>query len=586
MESIDLRKIIQPLLRWWWLLLAAGVLAGLSSYFYVSRQPDLYESRTTVIVGSFIQDPNPDNNNLYLAQNLASNYAEFLQRSTIRQATMESLGMTWLPNYTARSSGQLVEIAVVDTEPARAQQIAQELANQLILHSPTGQAILDREAFVEQRLAKIEKDIFATEAEVERKQTELANEFSAIKIRRLQEEIATLEAKVNALQTAYSELSLTSQQHAANGIRMFESAGLPGTPMAGGYLRSVAVAIVFGLVLAASGAYLIEFLDQTVKTSEQVQNLVGLSTLGAIPKLDTGKTADDSPLIMLHNNLAPAAEAYRVLRINLQYASIDRALGTVQVTSASPGEGKSLTAADLSAALAHSDKKVVLIDADLRRPMQHKLFGLANNFGVTSALLTDLDSVDQLLQKTPIPNLRVLTSGPLPPDPSELLGSQRMQDLLHTLGQDADVLVIDSAPVTVVSDSAIVASRVDGVLLVVKAGSTRNEMLQNATDALAQVDAHILGAVLNEVKANESGYYYNYGQRYGYTNAYSNAYTNAHNQTTALSVSDGSGPGRGKRKQGKPVTTPLTRAIVSRNNTAMTNAEPVAPAESGHDAPS
>ncbi len=578
MESIDLRKIIQPLLRWWWLLLVAGILAGLSSYFYVSRQPALYESRTTVIVGSFIQDPNPDNNNLYLAQNLASNYAEFLQRSTIRQATMESLGMTWLPNYTARPSGQLVEIAVVDTDPARAQQVAQELANQLILHSPTGQAMLDREAFVEQRLAKIEKDIFATEAEIERKQAELANELSAIKIRRLQEEIATLEAKVNALQTAYTELSLTSQQHAANGIRMFESAGLPGAPMAGGYLRSVAVAIFFGVVLAASGAYLVEFMDQTVKTSDQVQNLVGLSTLGAIPKLDNGHSPNGSPLIMLHNNLAPAAEAYRVLRINLQYASIDRELGTVQITSASPGEGKSLTAANLSAALAHSDRKVVLVDADLRRPMQHKFFGLANNFGVTSALLTDLDSVDQLLQKTPIPNLRVLTSGPLPPNPSELLGSQRMQDLLNTLGQDADVVVIDSAPVTVVSDSAIVASRVDGVLLVIKAGSTRNEMLQNAADALAQVDAHILGTVLNEVKANESGYYYNYGQRYGYTNAY--------NQPTDSSVGGVFGLGRGKRKQRRPASTPLTRTIVQRNSVAMPNAEVAAPVGSTQDASS
>ena len=219
---------------------------------------------------------------------------------------------------------------------------------------------------------------------------------------------------------------------------------------------------------------------------------------------------------MLHSNLDPKAEAYRVLRTNLEFAAVDHALQTLQVTSPAPGEGKSITAANLSAALAYGGRSVILVDADFRRPMQHKLFKVTNNVGVTSALLGELDSATQYLRETSVPNLRILTSGPLPPNPSELLGSKRMQQLLTALQLAADIVVIDSPPVTAVSDTAIIASRVDGVLLILKAGQTRREALKHAVHALKQVNAHILGAVLNGVQGKESGYYFNYDSSYGY----------------------------------------------------------------------
>ncbi len=269
---------------------------------------------------------------------------------------------------------------------------------------------------------------------------------------------------------------------------------------------------------------------------------------------------NDSGLVMVHNSLAPAAEAFRVLRINLQFASIDRDLRVVQVTSSITGEGKSVTAANFSAALARDGKRVVLIDADLRKPTQHKLFKLVNTYGVTSALLGNLDSVDQLLHETSIPNLSVLTSGPLPPNPSELLGSQRMQELLQTLAQQVDVIVLDSAPVTVVSDSAVIASYVDGVLLVVKAGSTRADMVKNAVEALQQVEAQILGVVLNAVKANESGFFYKYDQRYGHIYG--------HNQADEHS-SRRFGIRRRKRKQPTTVDAPSARIMGQQNGVGM-----------------
>ena len=162
---------------------------------------------------------------------------------------------------------------------------------------------------------------------------------------------------------------------------------------------------------------------------------------------------------MIDNEQAPSSEAYRILRTNLQFASVDTNLKLLMVTSPSPREGKSVTTANLSAALAHAGKRVILVDGDLHRPRQHQLFQLINNVGLTTALLhTELD-FDILLRETSVPNLRVLTSGPLPPNPAELLGSTRMAEVLDLLQERADIVIIDSPPVTVVADTAVLSTK-------------------------------------------------------------------------------------------------------------------------------
>lgn len=517
MDSLDLRSIIRPLWRWWWLLLASAVLAGMSSVIYLAQKPSLFESRTSLMVGSVIQNPNPSGQDFYLTQQLAGTYANFVKRDAIRQATMQALDMDWLPYYNAYANGQLLEIAVTDTDPQRAQLVAEELANQVILQGPTGRTQSDRIAFVDQRLRKLEEDIFATEAEIDRKKAELANELSASKIRRIETDIQTLVDKVNGLQSTYSELLSTSQRGAANTIYIFEPAGVPVEPIAKSYLEYLLVAVVFGLTLAAGGAYLLDHLDDSVKDTTQVERMLALPALGAIPKLGNGADVPNTRLVMLQNALHPSTEAYRVLRTNLQFTAVDDDLRIIQVTSPSPGEGKSMTAANLSAALAHGGKRVILVDADFRRPIQHKLFGRLNTYGLTLALLGHIDSLEQLLQETPVANLRLLTTGPLPPNPSELLASRRMQDVIAELQTMADMIIIDSPPVTVVSDTAIIAGRADGVLLVLRAHVTRNDYAKRAVAALEQVGARILGFVLNDVSQKATGYHYDYGYSYGYS---------------------------------------------------------------------
>jgi capsular exopolysaccharide synthesis family protein len=202
---------------------------------------------------------------------------------------------------------------------------------------------------------------------------------------------------------------------------------------------------------------------------------------------------------------------------------VDRPLKLVQVSSPNVGEGKSMTAANLAIAIAQLGQTVILVDGDLHQPTQHRYFQVLNNVGVTTALLGSMDQVEKMFKPTAIPNLHLLPSGPLPPNPAELLGSKRMQELLESLKQKADIVVIDSPPVTVISDAVVLATRVDGVLIVFRSGKTRWENARNALNALKQVHARVLGVVLNGTGSRTQDYYYRYRTDYGVQSRQSNA---------------------------------------------------------------
>lgn len=212
-------------------------------------------------------------------------------------------------------------------------------------------------------------------------------------------------------------------------------------------------------------------------------------------------------LITFTNPRSPIAEAYRQLRTNIQFSSLDKPLKSLLVTSTSPEEGKSTTLANLAITIAQTGSKVILADCDLRRPSIHSIFGLSNSTGLTSLVL-DSSSRRVPLQESGIDNLSVLPSGPLPPNPSELLGSKRMGEVIDLLEAEADLVLFDSPPVIAVTDAAILATRVDGVLLVVNAGKTKRELAKKAKALLEKVNANLLGVVLNNVKFDSSLHHY------------------------------------------------------------------------------
>jgi capsular exopolysaccharide synthesis family protein len=209
-------------------------------------------------------------------------------------------------------------------------------------------------------------------------------------------------------------------------------------------------------------------------------------------------------LITLTDPRSPAAEAYRTLRTNLYFSSLDRALETLLVTSAAPGDGKSTTLSNLAVTMARGEKRTILVDADLRRPALHKLFGVSNSQGLTTMAVQESALTEPPLVETGVDNLWLLPSGPLPPNPAEILGSRRMEEIIAALKTHADVVLFDAPPVIAVTDAAVLGSKVDGVLLVVSAGKTRREHALRAKEMLERVKVRLMGAVLNNAPPDQS----------------------------------------------------------------------------------
>lgn len=208
---------------------------------------------------------------------------------------------------------------------------------------------------------------------------------------------------------------------------------------------------------------------------------------------------------------SPISEQYRTLRTNLQYSSIDKELETILITSTAPSEGKSLTAANLAVVFAQQGKKVLLIDADMRKPTVHYTFRINNTFGLSNYLIGE-HPLEKVVHNVKVDNLSIIPCGPIPPNPSELLGSKAMKKLIEEAKAHFDMIIFDSPPVLAVTDSQILSNLVDGVLLVVRSKQTEKEMAIKARDLLKQAKANVLGVVLNDKTIDRSkDYYYYYG---------------------------------------------------------------------------
>jgi non-specific protein-tyrosine kinase len=203
-------------------------------------------------------------------------------------------------------------------------------------------------------------------------------------------------------------------------------------------------------------------------------------------------------LVTLTNPRSPAAEAYRTLRTNLTFTALDKPIETLIVTSAAPDESKSTVLANLAVTMAQGERRTILVDADLRRPGLHEIFGVANDWGLTSMIVEETTLNDPPLLDVGVDNLWLVPSGPLPPNPADILGSRRMEQVITALKARADVVLFDAPPIVAVTDAAVLGTKVDGVLLVVCAGRTRREHAQRAKELLERVHVRIVGAVLND----------------------------------------------------------------------------------------
>lgn len=510
---MQLEQYFAVIRKWLWLIAASVLIATVSSYLGTLQMPRIYQATTTVMVGQVLEQPDPNSQDLYLSQQLAYTYADMARRRPILKGVAEALELDYVPSaqdVSARQvpGTQLLEIAVRDTYPERAMVIANGIAYQLILQSPTqareGQ---ERRAFLQTQLEDLQSRIRETQGEIDEEQARLESANSARAIQQHQANIAALEQKLSNYQSAYAAL-LPAVEGGVNYISVVEPATMPTVPISPRVGMTVMLASAIGLILAVGGAFLIEYLDDTIKTSDDVTRTIGLPTLAGIARIE-GRTYPDK-LIAVRHPLSPTVESYRLLCANLRFSSVDKPLKTLMVNSPGPGQGKSLTLANLAVVMARSGLRVAAVDTDLRRPVLHKIFGLPNTRGLSDAILHSNPPVSELLQVTEVENLWVLASGSLPPNPAELLGSERMGAIIEELKEHVDMVLLDSPPVLAVADAVILGTRVDGVLLVSDVGHTRRNEARQGAEEFRRVRANLLGVVLNRLPRRRGDYYRHY----------------------------------------------------------------------------
>lgn len=289
-----------------------------------------------------------------------------------------------------------------------------------------------------------------------------------------------------------------------------QRASLPSSPVSPKTARNLAIGLALGVLLGIGLALLRDVLDNTVKDRNVLEEITGVGIVGSIP---FDKQRQKGPAKSFENDNTAFAEAFRKLRTNLQFLAVDNPPRVIVITSSMPGEGKSTTAINIALALAENDNNVVLVDGDLRRPRLDKYLGLVGSVGF-STVLAGRASLNDVLQKTTFPGVTVLTSGAVPPNPSELLGSLAAKKVLDELRAHFDYVVIDSSPLLAVTDAAILAAGADGVLIMARYGETKRDQLTHAVGSLTSVAAPLLGTVFSMTPARGgSSYSYSY---YGY----------------------------------------------------------------------
>ncbi len=545
---MDAKQVIKPLLKWWWLIAISVVGAGVASFLAMRSLPPVYRATATLMIGPGLEQANPNTYQLYASRELALTYAEMARRSPVLEGVISDLALETTPQVLAGQisvnlvgNTQLLELSVVDVDPAMAQQIANGVANRLIQLTP-GLRDDEDQIFVEQQIENIRSQIERAEEELEDLDAEFDQANTVREMEAVRGQRTVLQQQLNEWRYNVTMLMQLQSGNNINSLRIIEAAPFPIHPIGSSSFTNVALAVAVAGVLSGGAALFLDFLDDTIKSEIEVAQQLDLPTLGMIGRVSSKGYED---ILDASNRLgSPTAEAYRALRTNILFTVKETGARVWLITSASPSEGKTVTASNIGVSMAQAGYDVVLIDTDLRRPALHRVFGGDNRGpGVTGALrqaLASLSHIDilersdeerpqnqdviseddvlELLVDTPEPRLKVLLSGPLPVNATELVGSAGMRWLLEQLKKHFDFVLLDSPPVLAVADTMALASVTEGALLVIDAGKTRRGAAKRAVETLQQVGAKVNGVILNRVKASDSGgyYYYYYSSRYGY----------------------------------------------------------------------
>lgn len=448
------------------------------------------------------------------------NEIEFINSDIVTVAVADELSEPAVVSVDARADADIIEISATSADAELAADTA-NLYAEVYLRERRQQSVADFQesaAVVQSQLQELNNQIATLNRELDAVSFQTANpppgtsaEELAQQQSRLEQRLDSVEQQRTELQGTASQLELTAELLREGSATVTQAALVPSDPYSPQLLRNVALAVVVGLILGVGLAFLREYLDDSVRTKEDVEVASGQPVLALLPHVPGLEAATQPYLVTARDPQSPPAEAYRSLRTTIRFIGVDRPLNVIVVTSSRPGEGKTTTTANLAVTLAQAGQRTLAIDGDLRKPRLHRYFGLDNRAGLTTALV-DGPLEEALNEVRQFGRLAIMPSGVVPTDPAELLASSRTDALLGRLAPHFDTILVDSPPVLPVSDALVLSRVATAVLLVTSSRKTSKRDVHRSIELLDQVDAPVIGTVLNDISPEVA---YGYGS-YGY----------------------------------------------------------------------
>ena len=437
------------------------------------------------------------------ADRLMNTYVTISTSKLVLDELKQQLGLSILPPIVVNTipNTELIQIAVNEKDPFLAAKVANTLSDILInqssgLYTGGGQSSVD---ILSTQLTEMENEV--NQARQDYIDLVANNPGDTTTIQSAKQSM-DLKQSIYATMLSQYEQARLREAVREKSISVVQPAFAPINPSKPNKMLNIALGVLVGAIGGLGLAFLFENLDSTLYTTEQIESSTHLHSLGLVPNAKIQKQLVSS------NGSNPYGDAFRRLRTNIYTLDHDTPLHTLLVTSPEPGEGKSTIATNLASALAKSGQKAIVIDCDMRLPTIHKIFNLPNDQGLSSVLMQTIN-LESAIQETTIPGVDVLTSGPPPRNPAELLGSPQMRKMIEQLVYRFDMVIMDTPSILEVTDAAVLAPHADGVILVVRQSSSRRESVEAACKQLDDVKARTIGVVINRAERNSSYYYYN-----------------------------------------------------------------------------
>lgn len=526
-DDIDLRRVGAAVRRRWWVIGLSVVATTLAGVALWSQRPTQYQSAAEVLLeGSEAERRLNADGSAQLLQQQVETEMGVMRSAVVRQLVAEELGHAPSVSIEAVPGTNIVRVIVTADDPEVAAAganafadtyVTWRLENRLGALDEAQTVIRDEMRAVQERIDELEQPIEELRAQLVAAVDEASREAIAAQITVLttqtDAERTALQGALAGYRAELSSLQVSQRISRTGGAQVISPAAPNDQRLGPGLRRDAGLGALSGLMLGAVLVFGLDAMDDRVRSRREVEATTGWSTVAAIPSFD-GRKRRDAGLPTLSAPDSVVAEAYRSLRTSLEFAAVDQPLRAIQITSPRPGDGKTTTAANVAVTMARTGRSVILLDADLRRPRLHELFGLDGDVGFTSLLLGEVPWA-KALQPTELDTLRVIAAGPPPPDPAELLGSDAAARLTATLVKACDVLVVDSPPLLAVTDPLVISRWVDGVIVVVSPHDLQLGQLERAQELLDQTDTRVIGTCLNRVDGEAGGttYYSGYQAR-------------------------------------------------------------------------